>query len=198
MQKVFKIITAFGFLSCIAAFVLLFIVQTPITHSAEITVVVPAHTTVATSTLPVRLIIPKISVNAAVESLGIAADGSMAVPVGPDDVAWFDLGAQPGDVGAAVIAGHSGWKDNIPAVFDNLYKLTVGDEIFVQNTDGTTAVFVVQGKKTYTKNADSSAVFNANDGKAHLNLITCAGAWNNVTKSSADRTVIFAEKLSEN
>ena len=57
----------------------------------------------------------------------------MDVPKQPDDVAWFDLGFRPGQKGSAVIDGHSGWKDNRPAVFDNLSKLKNGDKIYVED-----------------------------------------------------------------
>jgi len=33
----------------------------------------------------------------------------------------------------------------------------------------------------------------SNDGKAHLNLITCAGVWDEVEKSHSSRLVVFAD-----
>jgi LPXTG-site transpeptidase (sortase) family protein len=118
----------------------------------------------------------------------------MDVPAGPDDTAWLDLGPRPGEIGSAVIDGHAGWKDNIPAVFDNLYKLNIGDKIFIEDASGMTLTFVVRKIRTYTSTADVSAVFASNDTKAHLNLITCAGAWNEATKSSSKRLVVFADR----
>src|SRR5665213_214737 len=70
--------------------------------------------------LPVRLKIPVINVDALVEHVGVAPDGTMAVPKGPADTSWFALGTPPGAIGSAVIAGHYGWKNGIPAAFDNL------------------------------------------------------------------------------
>ena len=81
------------------------------------------------SKLPVRLIIPSIGINASIESVGITPTGAMGTPKGPDTVAWYGLGPRPGEMGSAVIDGHSGWKDNVPAVFDNLYLLRAGDKI---------------------------------------------------------------------
>ncbi len=94
--------------------------------------------------LPVRLEIPEIHVDAFVEYLALTPTGAMDVPKGPDDVAWFDLGPRPGSTGSAVIAGHEGWKDNVPAVFDDLYKLKVGDQIYVEDGVGSTTIFVVK------------------------------------------------------
>ena len=144
--------------------------------------------------LPIRLRIPNINVDAIVEYVGIAPDGSMGVPPGPSDVGWFDLGPRPGDIGSAVIAGHEGWKNGIPAVFDNLYNLVKGDKIYVEDETGTTTIFVVREFRIYGQNDDASYVFTSSDGKAHLNLITCSGVWNTTEKSRPNRLVVFADK----
>jgi hypothetical protein len=144
--------------------------------------------------LPVQLVISKIHVNAFIEYLGLTSSGAMAVPTGPDDVAWFDLGPRPGNVGAAVIAGHEGWKAGMPAVFDNLHELKVGDKIDTVDGSGATTTFIVQKLGTYDQNANSATVFSANDGLAHLNLITCEGTWNAAEQSYSNRLVVFAEK----
>jgi LPXTG-site transpeptidase (sortase) family protein len=144
--------------------------------------------------LPVRLEIPEIKVNAVIEDVGLTPQGAMAVPEGPVDVAWLDLGPLPGEAGSAVIAGHEGWKDGIAAVFDNLHALRVGDKIVVEDNNGATVTFIVRDIKTYDQNGDTSGVFNTSDGQAHLNLITCEGTWNVVKKSYSDRLVVFADK----
>jgi LPXTG-site transpeptidase (sortase) family protein len=144
--------------------------------------------------LPVHLIIPLINVDAFVEYLGITSDGTMDAPKGPDDVAWFDLGPRPGEKGSAVIAGHYGWKNNVPAVFDNLNKLKIGDKIYVTDDRGATTTFVVNEIGIYSQNGDATNTFSSNDGKAHLNLITCEGVWNAVLKSRPNRLVVFTSK----
>lgn len=144
--------------------------------------------------LPVRLIIPSIKVDAAVEYLGIASDGTMDVPKGPADVAWFNLGPYPGENGSAVIAGHSGWKEGKKAVFDNLYKLHKGDKIYIKNKKGIDTIFVVREFRNYDQNADASVVFSSSDGKSHLNFITCEGVWNEKEKGRPNRLVVFTDK----
>jgi len=143
--------------------------------------------------LPVRLVIPAIDVDAAVEYVGLTPQGAMAVPAGPTDVAWFDLGPRPGEVGSAVIAGHEGWKDGIWAVFDDLYKLRTGDKVYVEDGENATTTFVVTGLQTYDQNGNASDVFSSSDGKAHLNLITCEGTWNAAEKSYSNRLVVFTD-----
>ncbi len=154
----------------------------------------PPKIGVKNSNLPVIIKIPSIKIDAKIESLGLSLNGSMDSPSGAKNVAWFNLGTYPGLNGSAVIDGHSGYKNNKPAVFDNLYKLTIGDEIFIQNQKGEVVTFVVRELKKYDAKADASDVFTSNDGKAHLNLITCTGAWDPIVKSHASRLVVFADK----
>lgn len=144
--------------------------------------------------LPVRLTISTIGVDAAIEYVGVAPDGNMDVPKGPDGVAWFQFGPRPGEVGSAVIAGHFGWKDNLPAVFDHLDALKKGDRIIVKDDQGATLTFVVRESRLYDPLADSGDVFGSSDGKAHLNLVTCEGVWDAVSKSYSKRLVVFTDK----
>lgn len=145
--------------------------------------------------LPARIRIPKIHVDAAIEYVGVTSDGAMGIPSGPSTTAWFDLGPRPGEIGTAVIDGHFGWKDNIPAVFDDLHTLQKGDILQVQDDKGVIITFVVREVRTYGKNQvkDAFGALGPSDGKAHLNLITCEGIWSKSQKSYADRLIVFAD-----
>lgn len=110
------------------------------------------------------------------------------------DVAWLDLGTRPGQIGSAVIDGHSGYKNNQPAVFDDLDKLQKGDEIKVEDGQGATIAFVVKKIKSYGANETLPSVFGSTDSLAHLNLITCDGTWNPTAQTHSSRLVVFADK----
>ena len=143
-----------------------------------------------------RLKIPKINVDAALDYVGLTAQGGeLDVPKGPINAAWYDQGPRPGEKGDAVIDGHFGWKDNIPAVFDNLHELRKGDDLYVEDAKGSTTTFVVRELRTYAQNQDDSNVFVSSDWKAHLNLITCQGVWSNTNKSYSNRLVVFADEV---
>jgi len=144
--------------------------------------------------LPIRLEIPAIKVDAALDYVGLTSQGELGVPAGPANVAWYAQGPRPGEVGDAVIDGHFGYKDNIPAVFDNLHMLQKGDRLYVKDVKGFTTTFVVRDLQTYNPDESATAVFRSSDGKAHLNLITCEGTWNNTRKSFSNRLVVFADK----
>lgn len=146
------------------------------------------------SQLPVRITIPVLNIDSIVEYVGVTALGEMDVPKGPTSTAWFELGPRPGELGSAVISGHFGWKNGIPAVFDNLHKIKTGDKIYVTDNKGTNTSFVVREIRSYDQNADASLVFGSNDGKSHLNLVTCQGVWDKNLKSYSNRLVVFADK----
>lgn len=145
--------------------------------------------------LPVRLIIPEIKVNTAIEDALITADGRMDVPAGSVNVAWFSLGPQPGKVGSAVIGGHFGMQNGVPFVFYDLDKLKVGDVAYIVDDYGNTITFVAKAIKLYDRDADATAVFTSGDGKAHLNLITCEGIWNKVNDTYPQRRVVFMDLI---
>lgn len=118
----------------------------------------------------------------------------MDTPKGPDNVAWYKFGQRPGFTGSAVIAGHSNWYNGAPAVFDNLNKISLGDKLYVVDDKGQTTTFVVRQSRDYNQHNDASSVFGSNDGKAHLNLITCEGVWNKASQSFSQRLVVFADR----
>lgn len=143
---------------------------------------------------PVNLKIPSINLDSAVESVSIISNGEMDVPKKIENVAWFNLGPLPGEVGSAVIAGHYGWKNNKASAFDNLHKLSKGDTLYVEDNNGKVSSFVVRDTKRYYPDSDTKEIFLSNDGKSHLNLITCEGVWNKAEKSYSSRLVVFTDK----
>lgn len=79
----------------------------------------------------------------------------------------------------------------MPGVFFNLYKLKIGDKVYVEDDKGVTVTFIVQGSRIYDSGY-AEEVFNSNSG-THLNLITCDGVWDGVKKSFTKRLVVFAD-----
>jgi len=146
--------------------------------------------------LPVRLQIPVIGVDSAIEDAAITPDGRMDVPAGSVNVAWFALGPHPGQVGSAVIGGHFGIEKGVPFVFYNLDKVKIGDKFYIINDKNETLAFVVRRITSFDRNADATTVFTSQDGLAHLNLITCEGVWNQVNGTYPLRLVLFADAIS--
>ena len=145
--------------------------------------------------LPVRLQIPIIGVDSAIEDALITPDGRMDVPAGSVNVAWFALGPHPGQVGSAVIGGHFGIKNGVPFVFYKLDLLKIGDKVYIIDDNGNTLTFQVKSIKLFDRNADATTVFTSLDGLAHLNLITCEGIWNKINGNYPQRRVVFADAI---
>ncbi|MFH0831015.1 MAG: class F sortase [Parcubacteria group bacterium] len=145
--------------------------------------------------VPVRIKIPAIDVSASIEYVGVNADGLMDITENPETVAWYEPGTRPGEVGSAVMAGHYGtWKDASGSVFDELHTLKKGDKVYVTDKKGASATFVVRESRRFAPDAETTEFFTSQDGKAHLNLITCEGSWNDASQSFSLRLVVFTDQ----
>lgn len=148
--------------------------------------------------LPVRLIIPAIGVDAEVQYVGLASDGTgeMEVPSNFTDVGWYQDGVRPGMRGSAVIAGHFNGKGVPQAVFYDLDTLRIGDEVAIMSAERVEDVFRVVKIETYEHDDPTTDVFLSSDGKVKLNLITCGGEWLPREDLYEKRTVVFTELVS--
>lgn len=147
----------------------------------------------ASSSPPVRLIIPSLNVNAAVQYVGVNDQGNMRAPTNFTDVAWYEYGPAPGEIGSAVIDGHVDNGLGLDGVFKHLDSLAVGDDIYVMARNGSQLHFVVSDVELYPyTSVPSGLVFGQTDA-ARLNLITCDGAWVAGQRTYDHRLVVFAK-----
>lgn len=147
---------------------------------------------VATSSQPERLRIPSVGVNAAVQYVGINAQGNMRAPDNFTDVAWYDLGTVPGQLGSAVIDGHVDNGLGLAGVFKHLDEIKVGDSIYVDTKAGQTLRFVVTDIDLYPyQSVPVQKLFGQKDA-ARLNLITCGGSWVSGGDTYDHRLVIYS------
>lgn len=147
----------------------------------------------ATKYFPVRLSIPIIGIDAPIESVGVTADGNLAVPAKNSwqDVGWYAAGPLPGELGSSVIDGHLDRPGGYPAVFWRLRSLHVGNEVVVIDTQGKTLHFRVTAIEYYPpQDAPIQQIF-ANQGGRYLNLITCAGDWIPSQHQTTLRLVVY-------
>ncbi|MEV5408727.1 class F sortase [Thermopolyspora sp. NPDC052614] len=143
--------------------------------------------------VPERVRIPTIKVNAPVESLGLDKNGWLEVPSlkRPNLTGWYRLGPSPGQLGPAVIVGHVNNKAG-PAVFARLGTLRKGDTVEVKRKDGSVAVFTVNEVERVHKRTFPTARVYGNLSHAGLRLITCGGAFDPKTGSYADNIIVYA------
>ncbi|MFH8492985.1 class F sortase [Streptomyces coeruleorubidus] len=142
---------------------------------------------------PVRLHIPKISVNAPFTDLAIGRSGQLEPPPADDTnlVGWYAKGASPGEAGTAIIAGHVDTATS-PAVFAGLSALKKGDRFHVTRADGSRATFVVDGAESFDKDAFPSERVYGDTPDAQVRLITCAGAYDRQARDYTENLVVFA------
>lgn len=149
---------------------------------------------VATST-PIKVSIPAYNIEGKVLPVGIAKSGNMAVPEKYEDVGWYKYGPRVGAEGNAVLAGHLDNGSGKPAVFYNLNQMRIGDEVFVESSDGDKLQFVVREVRLVDYNDPPlEEIFGKAEGE-HLNLITCDGVWDPVFKTYTHRLVVFTDRV---
>lgn len=159
----------------------------------------PREPVVATSTAdglpespPVRVRIPSVGIDAAFEgALGLNPDQTIEVPDSFTEVGWYGYGPTPGEFGPAVILGH---VDSFrgPAVFWSLGQVEVGNEIFVEREDGTTARFVVTELRRVDQDEFPTRDVYGDIDHAGLRVITCSGIYERGVQRYSHNLIIFA------
>ena len=143
--------------------------------------------------IPTRISIPSLGVQAKIVKVGRAADGSIATPAADpaEATGWYRLGPTPGELGTAVIVGHVDTASR-PAVFHKLRELSKGKLIEVNREDHRVATFTVESVETFPKTSFPAArVFDSAD-RARLVLVTCGGTWVGGDIGYSDNVIVFA------
>lgn len=145
---------------------------------------------------PVRVEISDAHISVPIMQVGMASDGSVAVPPlrRAMTAGWYSRGPSPGENGAAVIVGHVDSATG-PGAFLRLHEAEDGDQIKVIRKDGSVAVFeVVDTQQASKKHFPANRVL----GSVHdpeLRLITCAGQFNWSKHSYDDNLIVYARLI---
>ncbi len=141
--------------------------------------------------MPRRFRIPSLGINAYVEHVGLDSENRMDVPRNIWNVAWYKLGAKPGERGNSVIDGHVDGP-NTPAVFWTLKNVQLGSKIYVQDDKGEEKVFEVFDTGIYPYDqAPLDRIFGGST-DAQLNIITCTGVFDQSSHNYDRRFVAYA------
>ncbi len=141
---------------------------------------------------PVKLMIPALGVEAAVEAVGDDPDGAMSTPTHPDNVAWYQPGAGMGVPGNVVFAAHVNWDGRLRP-FGLLHRLEMGDAIQVVDEQGRGFEYVVESSQWFrAEGAPLEEIF-AQPGEPVVTLITCGGEYVAATREYLDRLVVRAK-----
>ncbi|MGH4032242.1 class F sortase [Actinomycetota bacterium Odt1-20B] len=128
--------------------------------------------------VPRRVRIPELRVDAPLTRVGLDAEGWLDAPPPTERnlAGWFGGAVTPGERGTAVIDGH---VDNAAgrAVFYGLGALKKGQHIEVDRADGRTAVFEIHGIEVAPKRNFPARRVYGDTGLPELRVITCGGTF---------------------
>jgi sortase (surface protein transpeptidase) len=154
----------------------------------------PAAAPLARS-VPLRVKVPSVGIDAPLTRLGLDAEGGVAVPPMsvPSEAGWFTGNPTPGERGTAVIVGHVDTEYG-RAVFYSLGNVQPGALVIVDRSDRKHAQFRVTSVEVVDKGRfPAQRVYGTGDdsGTAQLRLITCGGAFDG--RHYADNLVVYAQ-----
>ncbi|HVB77346.1 MAG TPA: class F sortase [Candidatus Nitrosotalea sp.] len=152
---------------------------------------VPRLRTVPTTPPPLRLLIPSLHINAAVQALGVDSAGVLMTPADIWNVGWYRGGPPPGAAGDAVIDGHVGLPGS-PLVFSHLATISLGAHVIAILADGSQRLFSVTSMGVWAADSHPPNLF-ADGGSARLSLITCTGRYDAQSQTYADRLIVQAD-----
>jgi sortase family protein len=150
--------------------------------------------TYPTVAAPVRLRIPALHVDSAVQRLGLQADGTVAVPKRTDVAGWYERGPRPGQPGPAVILGHVDSHTG-PGIFINLATLRAGTLVRVDLADGSTVMFRISRIERVSKTRFPTDLVYAPTLDPTLRLVTCGGSFDHSRGSYRDNVIAFADQV---
>lgn len=143
--------------------------------------------------VPVRIVIPRIDVNAPVVALGVDKNGYMETPSNGQELGWYKPGVMPGQRGNAVIDGHYDTATQ-SAIFFALRTVQKGDVLFVMTQNGLVLSFTVYDIARFDAyHFPIQTVFGASTDR-NLNLITCEGEYDSLRHTYLERLVVFTRR----
>ncbi|CAL9440337.1 hypothetical protein SUDANB106_02259 [Streptomyces sp. enrichment culture] len=123
---------------------------------------------------PTALTIPRLSLDARVQGVGVEDDGTVEVPGNAGQAGWYRYGPAPGaPAGSAVIVGHVDDRTGDLGAFAKLYGVREGDDVTVEREDAPPLRYEVTASEVVGKEALPEEVFRR-DGRPVLTLVTCA------------------------
>jgi hypothetical protein len=144
---------------------------------------------------PVRIALPSLRVDAAVEPVGLDGDGAVEIPSSPQRVGWFQRGSVPGNAGTAVLASHVDSRSEGRGVFFELTKMVPGDPIELVDASGTRSQWVVVARELHLKTELPSGVLFAENGPPRIALVTCGGRFDADARSYTHNVIVWAEPV---
>lgn len=142
-----------------------------------------------------RLVVPKLEIDAPIITLGLKDGGVMESPGGPEQVAWYDFSAKPGEIGNVVMAGHLDYINYGGAVFWRLRELRPGDDVQLVMEDGTRVHYTVESVIAYDEATAPVRDIVGPTAEESITLITCAGSFDPNNRLYDKRLVVRGARV---
>jgi len=143
---------------------------------------------------PTSLSIGALSLSMPVDPVGLAADGTMALPGSALTAGWYQNGAVPGAAeGNIVIAAHVDDAEVGLGPFAGLRKLEIGEEVRLADATGREFVYRVTSVEQTDKSQVDPNVLFAGNVAPRLALVTCGGTWDAKIGHYQDNVIVWAE-----
>ncbi|MEU6748379.1 class F sortase [Spirillospora sp. NPDC046719] len=146
--------------------------------------------------LPERVRIPSIKVNAPVIRVATKPNGELEVPPlsRVDQVGWYQDGPTPGENGRSVLVGHVDSKTK-PGVFYKLGALRPGQRIEVVREDRTVPAFRIDRVQRVDKDKFPTDGVYGRGGGPELRLVTCGGRFDHARGHYDDNIIVYASLI---
>ncbi|MFF5157834.1 class F sortase [Streptomyces sp. NPDC000348] len=123
---------------------------------------------------PTALHVPRVSLDARVQDVGVEDDGTVEIPDDAGQAGWYRYGPAPGAfAGSAVLIGHVDDRTGDLGAFAKLYGVRKGDEVTVAREDASPVRYEVTAREVVDKDRLPGEVFRRH-GRPVLTLVTCA------------------------
>jgi sortase A len=140
--------------------------------------------------VPLNVTISSIGLDAKIIPVGLQEDGAMEVPEDVMEIGWYNKGARPGEKGNVVLAGH---VDNYlgKGVFFDLEDVSLDDEVVLSDSENSLRYKIVKIESYPYDDGPIEEIYGFTSQK-RLQLITCTGWFNPLTKNHEERLVVTA------
>ena len=142
---------------------------------------------------PAAVRVPALGIEAQLQPLGLDRHTRLRSPA-YGRAGWYADGPEPGEPGAAVIAGHV--DGNRPRRFATLARAWRGQRVLVNHRDGAVSAFRIVDVARFPQRKLPTHRVYADARRPVLRLITCGGEYDEEAGRYLDNVVVFAISVS--
>ena len=142
---------------------------------------------------PRQIRIPRLSIDAPIDEVGLIGDGKVEVPRDVSRTGWYRYSqVLESDEGSTVIVGHRDGVNQGAGAFYGLGELQLGDRIVLATEAGDRVRYEVVARESFDKQIVPLDELFSSAGPHRLTLITCGGPFDATTLGYTDNVVVTA------